>query len=189
MLDILRFAMGKREHPQRIHCTGGLHDQGAPTDQETPNVQSATFEYADGATMRCDVQGWFCGNEGAGSFVYGTEGWMSLDGREGPKIYLGRKNEPGPDLRKQVPERGESDLVKAHFQNFIDCVHSRKWQDLNADVEEGYMSTALCHLGNISYRLKRPLVFDGRTERFKDEDANKYLKREYRAPFVVPEKV
>jgi predicted dehydrogenase len=192
VLDVLRWAIGKREHPQQILCTGGLYERGAPSDQETPNAQYATFQYADGTTLRCDVQGWYTGTREGGSYIYGTEGWMELDGREGPKIYLGRKNEPGPDLRKGLGARGTGQETgpDPHFQNFIDCVRSRKWQSLAADVEEGFMSTALCHLGNISYRLKRALVFDGRRERFaSDAEANRLLSRDYRTPFVVPEKV
>lgn len=40
-----------------------------------------------------------------------------------------------------------------HFDNFLDGVRSRKVSDLNGDVLEGHLSSALCHLGNISYRL------------------------------------
>jgi hypothetical protein len=40
-----------------------------------------------------------------------------------------------------------------HFANFIDAVRSRNHKDLNADIEEGHLSSALCHTGNISYRL------------------------------------
>jgi hypothetical protein len=40
-----------------------------------------------------------------------------------------------------------------HFANFIAAVRSRKVADLNADILEGHLSSALCHLGNISYRL------------------------------------
>ena len=82
------------------------------------------------------------------------------------------------------------DPVAEHFQNFVDCVRARKPQALAADVEEGFMSTALCHLANISYRVGRALVFDGKSERFvNDAEANKLLTRDYREPFVVPEKV
>jgi hypothetical protein len=35
-------------------------------------------------------------------------------------------------------------------------VRSRKTSDLHADILEGHQSTALCHAGNISYRLGRP---------------------------------
>jgi len=40
-----------------------------------------------------------------------------------------------------------------HFENFIHAMRSRKIEDLNADIEEGYLSSACCQLGNISYRL------------------------------------
>ena len=45
----------------------------------------------------------------------------------------------------------------SHFQNFIDAVRSRKTSDLKAEVLEGHLSSALCHTGNISYRLGKPL--------------------------------
>jgi len=40
-----------------------------------------------------------------------------------------------------------------HFANFVKAVRSGNHEDLNADIEEGHYSSALCHLGNISYRL------------------------------------
>ncbi len=78
----------------------------------------------------------------------------------------------------------------SHFQNFIDCIRSRKTAELKAPIEEGHFSTALCHLGNISYRVGRSVTFDGATERFVgDAEADKLLTRTYRAPYKVPEKV
>ena len=49
----------------------------------------------------------------------------------------------------------------------------------------------MCQLANISYRLGgRKLIVDSKTETLVDDaEANKMLKREYRAPWVVPEKV
>jgi hypothetical protein len=41
----------------------------------------------------------------------------------------------------------------SHFANFIDAVRSRKPSDLHAEILEGHLSSALCHTGNISYRL------------------------------------
>jgi hypothetical protein len=41
----------------------------------------------------------------------------------------------------------------SHYKNFIEAVHSRKHEDLHADILEGHISSALCHTGNISYRL------------------------------------
>ncbi|HEX2521412.1 MAG TPA: gfo/Idh/MocA family oxidoreductase, partial [Terriglobia bacterium] len=53
-----------------------------------------------------------------------------------------------------------------------------------------HRSTVLAHLANISYRLGRTLTFDPKTETFPgDKEANNYLGRKYRNPYVVPEKV
>ena len=77
-----------------------------------------------------------------------------------------------------------------HRENFIKAVRSRNPLDLNADILEGHLSSALCHLANISYRLGREVLFDAHSERFiGDEQAQDYLTREYRYPYVVPEKV
>ncbi|MBO7390969.1 MAG: gfo/Idh/MocA family oxidoreductase, partial [Verrucomicrobia bacterium] len=40
-----------------------------------------------------------------------------------------------------------------HHANWLDAVRSRKVSDLNSDIIEGHISSALCHTGNISYRL------------------------------------
>ncbi len=45
------------------------------------------------------------------------------------------------------------DPQQAHFANFIDCVRSRKSQDLHAQILEGHRTSMLAQLGNISYRL------------------------------------
>jgi predicted dehydrogenase len=42
---------------------------------------------------------------------------------------------------------------EGHFENFIACVRSRKSEDLNGKIIDGHISSALCHTGNISYRL------------------------------------
>ena len=77
-----------------------------------------------------------------------------------------------------------------HLSNFIDCVRSGRWQDLNADILEGHMSTTIMHLGNIAYRTGRTLTFNPRSEKFiNDDDANSYLTRKYRHPYVLPDKI
>jgi hypothetical protein len=53
---------------------------------------------------------------------------------------------------RQEPWKGGGDNG-SHMGNFIKAVHSRKVEDLYADIEEGHLSSALCHTGNISYRL------------------------------------
>ena len=184
-LDAVRWLVGKQEHPRAVHCTGGLFEAGAPTDQTTPNTQYATYKYADGTEIHCDLRNWFAGPpQAAGVFVYGLKGWMRV-GDDKAEVFFGRKNEPGPVLTAE----GQDDSGQVHFQNFIDCVRSRKSEALKAAIEEGHLSTTLCHLGNISYRVNRSLQFDGKTERFVgDEEADKLLTRTYRAPYVLPDK-
>jgi hypothetical protein len=93
---------------------------------------------------------------------------------------MGRDQQPGP----AATARDE------HWANFIAAVRSRKRGDLNAEVEEGALSCNLMHLANISYRVGRTLHWDAKTMTcVGDAEANAMLTREYRTPFVVPEKV
>ena len=66
-------------------------------------------------------------------------------------------------------------------------MRSRKRADLNAEIEEGAISTTLIHLANISYRVGRTLNFDAASYACTgDAEATAMFKREYRKPFVVP---
>lgn len=188
-MDFQRWGMNKRIHPVKIHCTGGCYVWDS--DQETPNVVFATYEYEDGSILECEVCNLPMGKVSVPKF-YGSEGWMD----SGNNVFLGPKGEAAPSIfgdsaeqKKQQAKPGERG-ADPHFVNFIDCVRSRKWQELNAEIEEGHMSTTLCHLGNISYRTGRKLIFNPYSERFvNDEEANSYIKKEYRYPYVVPDEV
>src|SRR5262249_55404184 len=56
-----------------------------------------------------------------------------------------------------------------HFGNFVEAVRSRKFEHLNADILEGHLSSALCHLGNISYRLGSQQPFRKKACAFGDD--------------------
>jgi hypothetical protein len=163
-------------------------------DQETPNTQAATFEYADGKLLEFEVRGLYTNDESGvkiGNLFYGTKGWMQLDD-DGWKTFFGRKNEPGPSMAfkgsNPMDLAGSGD--GGHFGNFIKAVQARDAKLLTCDIEEGRRSTSLCHLANISYRVRREVKFDGQAEKFvSDKDADSLLTRGYRKPFVVPEKV
>jgi len=84
----------------------------------------------------------------------------------------------------------EVSLNLSHFQNFADAIRARDPKLLHAEIEETYLSTAHCHLGNIAYRVGRELRFDPARMQFQgDSEANKLLTRDYRKPYVVPDKV
>lgn len=189
-MDIARWGLGKEGLPQGISSTGGkyVYDD----DQETPNTQMATFDYGD-AELMFEVRGILTGPEGGlvpsgnntvGNLFYGSDGWMSVDGSTF-KVYKGEKSELVMD-EKGAP-RGDAG---PHMENFLAAVRSRKYQDLRAEVQIGVTSADLCHLANISYRLKRSLVFDPAASKFRnDEEADRMMTRAYRAPYVVSEEI
>jgi hypothetical protein len=81
-------------------------------------------------------------------------------------------------------------LTEPHFANFIQAVRSRNSSDLHAGPRDLHHSSALAHLANIALRTRRMIRFDPASERCAgDEEANKLLARNYRAPYVVPKQV
>ena len=175
--------------PKGVVSTGGkwAYDD----DQETPNTQLAEFDFGD-ANLVFEVRGLITGGEGGlqvrggnvvGNLFYGTEGWMAVDG-SGFWVYKGEKHELA------VEEKGQGDGTRLHMENFLGAVRSRNYQDLHAEIAIGARAATLCHLANISYRLGRKLNFDPSAHKFTgDNEANKMLTRDYRKPYVVPEKV
>ena len=84
-------------------------------------------------------------------------------------------------LRGQAPPPRAS---AQHVQNFLDCVKSR--EKPNAEIEIGHLSTRLCHLGNIAFRVGKKLTFDAATESFHEPEADALLSREYSSRFEMP---
>jgi hypothetical protein len=170
-------------------------------------VQSAVFDYGDRRVV-FEVHGLHTGTESdvayeggniVGNVFYGTEGYLAVD-PAGFRVFKGRncpatawapsacRREKIMEERAVGPEGGYD--ATAHFGSFVKAVRSRNAKDLTADVETGVKSAVLCHLANGSYRLGRRLAFDGAAMRFAgDEEANRMLTREYRAPYVVPARV
>jgi predicted dehydrogenase len=72
-----------------------------------------------------------------------------------------------------------------HYNNWIQCIKTRSLPV--ADVEIGHRTSTICNIGNIAYRLRRPLEWDPEKEEFKnDPEANKLLTKDYRAPYTFP---
>jgi hypothetical protein len=176
--------------PKSVVSTGGKY--AYTDDQETPNTQTAAFDYGDSQIV-FEVRGLLTGSEGGitpggggsaiGDLFYGSEGWMAVDGR-GFQVYKGEKNEMVLDEKQNAGE------AKGHMENFLKAVRSRKPEELTADIEVGVMSASLVHLANASYRTGRKLAVDAQAMKFLgDAEANGLLTRVYRAPYVVPEKV
>jgi predicted dehydrogenase len=115
-----------------------------------------------------------------GNIFYGSNGYLAIDGYDSYKTWITDQAEPGPS------GKGSAD----HYANFIDCVRSRRAEDIHSPIEEAHISTTLVHLANASYRLGRTLKFDPVQEQvIGDDEANRLLRGTYRAPYVVPEQI
>jgi predicted dehydrogenase len=202
--DIARWGLNKNEHPVSVYSTGGIYGiNPEECSQETPNTQSSVFKYKDGTMLEFETRGRYFNKEGGlgigiGNIFYGTEGYLELQAWEksGGEWQAFRKREKVPFAGTQI---GEGKQVPAtllgpestdHFSNFITAVRAGKDDMLNSDINEGFYSSALPHLGNISYRLGRELRFMGDYEKFaNDPEADTMLTRNYRKPYVVPDEV
>jgi predicted dehydrogenase len=200
--DVARWMLDEASHPVRIQGMGNYFVWDS--DQETPNIQHMEFEYADGKILQFEVRGLGTNSEGdtrIGNLIYGSKGWMNISNEDSgasqahfseinikPSGFSSYTEEDGPVFKNEDP--ATSDAVVNHFTNFIECVRSNSWQDLHADILQGHLSTSLCHLGNIACRVKRSLQFDPDNETFiGDDDANAFLRKDYRAPYELPGKV
>ena len=195
-MDMCRWGLGVGL-PSAVSSTGGKY--AYDDDQETANTQIASFDYGD-AEIVFEVRGLptptegditfeaptgrvMSGGNSIGNQFFGDKGYMDVD-HKSFSIYLGDKHEPGETMKAEVAHADDS---VAHVANFLKAVRSRKYEDLNADVAEGANSAILVHMANTSYRLKRRLAFDPKSENFiNDAEANKMKTRNpYRAPYVV----
>jgi len=215
--DIARWALGKDEYPVKVKSSGGFFVYDA--SQETPNTQTSIFEYADGTILEFGTRGLITNPEGVtlpqvkttsegtmiskgeanpvkiGDLVFGSEGWLQIDAGGNWQTFFGRKNEPGPTSENTGEEAYDAMNLTGtggggHFDNFIYAVRKGDRKALTCDIEEGHRSSALPIIANIAYLLGRDLMFDGKNEKFIDDDeANAMLTRDYRKPYIVPEKV
>ena len=176
-MDLARWGLGKNEFPKTVMAAGGRY--GYKDDGETPNTLSVAFEYDD-ALLQFEVRGLDTNDElgvRVGDIFYGTEGVLAITSYTDWQVYFGKNLEKGPG------GKGGGD----HFGNFLQAVRSRDAKSLNADIEEGHLSSAYCHLGNIAYKLGRKLHINPSTESFVDDaQADALLTRKYRKGFEVP---
>ena len=126
------------------------------------------YSYKNGVKLIC--------GEGHGAKFEGTDGWVHVD-----RGFL----QTGPDELLRV-KLGPNDVhlyeSPGHHANWLDCIASRA--RTICDVEIGYRSVSVCHLGNISMRLGRPVRWDPDAEKvLGDEEASRFLSKPMRAPW------
>lgn len=199
--DIARWGLNKNEHPVTVYSTGGIYGiDPKECAQETPNTQTSLFTYADGKVLEFETRGRYTNAESSlniriGNMFYGTDGYLELNGSTW-KAFKKRDREPFAGSAVATSSTPKDPTFRAapggteHFANFLDAVRSGNDYDLHCDIREGFLSTALPLLANISYKLNRKLNFKGKYEKFaNDPEADMLLTRNYRKPYVVPEEV
>ena len=174
-VDVARWGLGV-DAPLSVVSGGGkfVFDD----DQEVPDTQITTWAFPD-TCLVYEHRMWsnhptegsgfgiaFYGDKG--TLIVSEKGWHIEDGD-------GSKSKPGPDGQ---------DL---HVRNFLDCIKSR--EKPNAEIEIGHLSTRLCHLGNIAFRVGKKLNFDADRETFHDSQADALLARDYSSRFEMPSQV
>lgn len=147
---------------------------------DTPAWIDVDFAFEDldlhWTTEPPDVPG--AADRGIGAAFIGSKGTLVCDYATREIHMDGEVLEDLPDIAMTIPRS------PGHQRNFVDSVKSRIQPESNlAYVRE---MTLPMHLGLISWRLKRPLDWDPKTERFVgDPAANYLLSRAYRAPWTL----
>jgi predicted dehydrogenase len=160
--DIAQWALGMDDSgPLEI-----LPPEGSPEKLLTYRYANGTRVFHGGASAEAGVE------------IHGTEGRIGVD-----RGVLVAKPESllrttwGPhDVRLYESQD--------HVGNWLECIRTRRETICPALV--GHRSVSVCHLGNLAYRLKRPLAWDPVRERVVDDaSADRFLARPMRAPWVV----
>lgn len=151
-MDLCRWALGQNSLAPRVMSIGGRF--GYDDDGQTANTQIAILDY-EPAPIIFEVRGLPQTKDGEVmdhyrgvrvGVVVQCEGGYFAGGSGGGWVY---------DNEHTKVKQFKGDGGGGHQANFIDAVRSRKSSDLNADILEGHLSSSLCHMGNISYRLGR----------------------------------
>jgi len=145
-IDIARWGLGVDGLSRGVIAYGGRF--GYVDSGQTPNTIVVVHDYGN-KTLVFEVRGLPTPRYrgvGNGVIVEASEGYLVNAGstsatafdRDGQVI----KSFGGGDRGHQL-----------HFDNFVDAVLSRRTGDLHAEIVEGHYSSALCHLGSISYQM------------------------------------
>jgi predicted dehydrogenase len=210
---LARWALGDPVWPKTATAFGGKF--GIDDDTETPNILTAGFSYGE-QQLVIEVRGRTTNGEGVrqarvvtagpmapptpaptqvgpvnnplnvgvGVLFYGSEGWAAMSD-QGFQAYKGDSSEL---IMEERPAPGAGDPTGLHMQNFLECVRSRREQDLHDPIANSVPSADLCHLANISYRVGRVLKIEpGPVPKFTgDAEATKMVTRPvYRKPYEV----
>jgi predicted dehydrogenase len=197
MLDMARWML-ELGMPRRISSVGGILVDRA-SKANIPDTQTATFDFGD-LSMVWQLRTWGEPVDPRypwGATFYGDKGTLKVGVHTYDFTPTGKGQPIHGDAVYELDEypedRTEKDLekhvapaIRGHMRDFLAAIASRGRPV--ADIEQGYISTASCILGNLALGLGRTLTWDAEAGRVVDDDeANRLLRRPYRSPWVHPE--
>jgi len=179
-MDKARWGLGKNELPQSVISFGGRF--GYIDDGQTANTQVCIFNYGD-SELIFEVRGLPSKSPYPFSMTKATKKKEDVVAKVAKKldtfvgnIFYGTKGiVVCPNYSSGIAYNLDGEVIKSfsgggdHYGNFFDAVRANKPSLLHADVLEGHLSSALCHLGNVSYRLGTPQRFNTATKAFGDD--------------------
>jgi predicted dehydrogenase len=171
-MDVARWFLGESGLPRHSFSLGGR--VGYDDDGQTPNTQVIVHDYPT-APLIFEVRG-LPSKPGKSSDV-DTSKMNSADAADAAAATMDKYHgvsignvvecEGGmmivPNYWNATAHDRDGKIIKefkgkdGHMQNFIDVVRSRKTADLFGQIDEGHVSSALCHLGNISRQVGRAM--------------------------------
>ena len=197
MLDTIRW-MCDLGWPTRVSSTGGILVQKRARSNIS-DTQAATFTFPQ-FPVQWTHRTW---GEAAdrdypwGATLYGEKGTLKLSVQKYEFFPLGQakpklSGEAVLEFDKYPEDRTEKDLerhvasaIRGHMRDFLAA-----WEKGGkpvADIEQGHISTASCILANLAMKLGRSLTWDPEKHQIvNDDEANKLLKRPYRAGYTHP---
>ena len=178
-IDVAVWASGDK-YPNRVVVSGGQYFY--KDDHQTPDTQTAIFEYDDTQIiyeMRLWTPDKLEGHDN-GNVIYGTDGKMEF-GRAGVIVTKGKEQ-----IKIKSPEPVE-DIIT----NYLTAVRENNPAKLLSPIEKGSVSVNLCNLANIATRVGASSIqYDPIKQTVKcpgfDEKAKALLGRTYRQGYALP---
>ena len=181
-LDNCRWALGI-DYPEKVSSVGGrFHFED---DWQFPDSQIVTFTFPKNITVQWE--GRSCNNypvygEPNGVMYSGTKGTIRILPENDKYVSYDPKNKVIKAFEGEAIEdpnhMGGGYLDLLHFTNFAAAI--RDGAVTPAPLNQGAISTSLCHLGNIAQRLGRTIHVDPKTGKIlNDPEAQKLATRQY----------
>ena len=182
-LDIARWAMDL-DFPEKVSVTAGRNFY-VKDDWEMYDTMEVRYDFPGNKTIEwvgnsCNKVNRF--GRGRGTLLLGTNGHAIVD-RAGYEIY----STDGVLLRERKAQYrsvnttdliGAGALTDAHVNNFLESIRGVAKQQ-HSPITDGHLSTLLCHLGNIAYRVGEDIYCDPSNGRVKGAEANRFWQREF----------